>query len=111
MFKILTLNKIAQAGLKIFDTDKYEVSNNIENPDGIILRSYSMHDMQLPENLLAIARAGAGVNNIPVENAVKMELLFLIRPAQMQMQELKITGLLLSSRKIVDGIKWPSHDW
>lgn len=108
MFKILTLNKIAQAGLKIFDTDKYEVSNNIENPDGIILRSYSMHDMQLPENLLAIARAGAGVNNIPVEKCSKNGIVVFNTPGANAnaVKELTITGLLLSSRKIVDGIKW-----
>ena len=66
MYNILTLNKISQAGLGKLPHDKFNVGDDIANPDGIILRSYSMHEMELPESLLAIARAGAGTNNIPV---------------------------------------------
>ena len=66
MFKIQTLNKIAKCGLDNFD-EKYEVSDTIENPDGIILRSFKMHDMEVGDNLKAVARAGAGTNNIPVD--------------------------------------------
>ena len=63
---ILTLNKIAACGTDLFD-DKYTVGEDVQNPDGIMVRSAAMHDMELPESVLAIARAGAGVNNIPVD--------------------------------------------
>ncbi|MDO5479564.1 MAG: 3-phosphoglycerate dehydrogenase, partial [Clostridia bacterium] len=66
MFNILTLNKIAACGLKNFG-ENYTVSDACENPDGIILRSFKMHDMELPASLKAVARAGAGVNNIPID--------------------------------------------
>ena len=62
MFNIKTLNKISDVGLSKFDTAKYSYGNEVENPDAIMVRSASMHDMDFPESLLAIARAGAGVN-------------------------------------------------
>ena len=67
MYKIQTLNKISDIGTDIFDKSKYSVSEDCANPDAIMVRSAKMHDMQFGDNLLAIARAGAGVNNIPVE--------------------------------------------
>ena len=67
MYKIQTLNKISSIGTDIFDTNKYQLADKIDSPDAIMVRSASMHDMQFDENLLAIARAGAGVNNIPVD--------------------------------------------
>ena len=67
MYNIKTLNKISEKGLKYFSDSKYTVSDSVENPDAIILRSFSMHDMELPESLLAVGRAGAGVNNIPID--------------------------------------------
>ena len=66
MYNIQTLNKISKAGLSRLG-DNYKASDNAENPDAVLVRSASMHDMELPESLLAIARAGAGVNNIPLE--------------------------------------------
>ncbi len=66
MYKIKTLNKISKKGLGILGKN-YEISDDCENPDGIILRSFKMHDMELPESLRAVARAGAGVNNIPLD--------------------------------------------
>ena len=71
MFKIQTLNKIDPEGLKIFPLDKYEIASEFSTPDAIIVRSQAMHDMELPASLLAIARAGAGVNNIPVEKCTE----------------------------------------
>ena len=67
MFNILTLNKIAACGTDRLDKNEYTVCDDCANPDGIILRSFNMHDMELPSSLMCIARAGAGVNNIPVE--------------------------------------------
>ena len=70
MYYIKTLNKIAEAGLSKFDAAKYTVGDT-ETPDAIMVRSASMHDMEMPESLLAIARAGAGVNNIPVKDCAR----------------------------------------
>ena len=67
MFNVLTLNKIAACGTDLLDKSKYTVGDDIANPDAILVRSASMHEMELPSNLLAIARAGAGVNNIPID--------------------------------------------
>ncbi|MBR3577121.1 MAG: 3-phosphoglycerate dehydrogenase, partial [Clostridia bacterium] len=67
MFKIRTLNEISPFGLEKFDKANYEISSDFENPDAIILRSFKMHDMELPASLKAVARAGAGVNNIPID--------------------------------------------
>ncbi|PIY18387.1 MAG: hypothetical protein COZ15_00360, partial [Elusimicrobia bacterium CG_4_10_14_3_um_filter_49_12_50_7] len=67
MYKILTLNKIAKEGLDVFPRDKYEAGDAFALPDAIILRSFKMHDMELPESLLAVGRAGSGVNNIPLD--------------------------------------------
>ena len=66
MYNILTLNKISKAGLSRLG-DNYNVADSVENPDAVLVRSASMHDMELPSSLLAIARAGAGVNNIPLD--------------------------------------------
>ena len=67
MYKILTLNNISVAGLERLPRETYEVASEIQHPDGILLRSYNMHDMDIPESVQAIGRAGAGVNNIPVD--------------------------------------------
>ena len=66
MFRISTMNKIAAVGLDRFDRGQYEVASDLNNPDAVIVRSAKLHDMEMPETLKAIARAGAGVNNIPV---------------------------------------------
>ena len=67
MYKIRTLNNISVAGLERMPRAEYEVASEIQHPDGILLRSFNMHDMELPPSLMAVGRAGAGVNNIPVE--------------------------------------------
>ncbi len=107
MFKIQTLNKIAKCGLDNFDA-KYEVSDTVENPDGIILRSFKMHDMEVGDNLKAVARAGAGTNNIPVEEYAKRGIVVFNTPGANAnaVKELTIAGLFLASRKVTDAIDW-----
>lgn len=108
MYNILTLNKISKNGLARFNKDKFAISDDIENPDGIIVRSATMHDMALPENLLAIARAGAGVNNIPIDKCTEKGIVVFNTPGANAnaVKELVITALLLSSRKIIPSIDW-----
>ncbi len=108
MFDILTLNKIASCGLDKFGADNYTVSDTCDNPDGIILRSFSMHDMELGSNLEAVARARAGVNNIPIEKCTEKGIVVFNTPGANAnaVKELVIAGLLLSSRNIVGGIEW-----
>lgn len=108
MFNILTLNKIAECGLEKLNKTNYAITDNCENPDGIILRSYNMHDMEMPATLKAVARAGAGVNNIPLDVCSEKGIVVFNTPGANAnaVKELAITALLLSSRKIVDGINW-----
>lgn len=108
MYDILTLNKIAPQGLVKFDPAAYQVTDSCDNPDGIILRSFSMHDMVLPENLKAVARAGAGVNNIPIDACTEKGIVVFNTPGANAnaVKELVITGLLLSSRNVTGGIAW-----
>ncbi len=108
MYKIRTLNKISKKGLGVLKSDKYEVSDDCQNPDGIILRSFKMHDMELPDSLKAVARAGAGVNNIPIDKCSEKGIVVFNTPGANAnaVKELVICGLLLSSRKIVQGINW-----
>ena len=108
MYNILTLNKIAACGTDRLDKNEYTVSDDCANPDGIILRSFNMHDMELPASLMGIARAGAGVNNIPVEKCAEQGIVVFNTPGANAnaVAELVMAGLLLSSRKIVDGIAW-----
>ena len=108
MFNIKTLNKISSVGLDKFDKTKYTYGDDIENPDGIMVRSASMHDMEMPKSLLAIARAGAGVNNIPVEECAEKGIVVFNTPGANAnaVKELVICGLLLSSRKITRAIDW-----
>ncbi len=107
MFDILTLNKIAACGLENFN-EKYNVSDNAENPDGIVLRSFKMHDMDLPASLKGIARAGAGVNNIPVDKCTESGIVVFNTPGANAnaVKELVIGSLFLASRDVVGGIKW-----
>jgi len=104
---ILTLNKIAACGTDLFD-DKYTVGEDVQNPDGIMVRSAAMHDMELPESVLAIARAGAGVNNIPVDKCGEAGIVVFNTPGANAnaVKELVIAGLLLASRKIIPAIEW-----
>ena len=107
MFTIQTLNKISAVGTDRFSAD-YKVADKAENPDAIMVRSAAMHDMEFGDNLLAIARAGAGVNNIPVQRCAEEGICVFNTPGANAnaVKELVLTGLLMSSRKIVDGIKW-----
>lgn len=107
MYNILTLNKISKAGLTRLDAN-YNVADSVENPDAILVRSAAMHDMEFPESLLAIARAGAGVNNIPLDKCTEKGIVVFNTPGANAnaVKELVIVALLISSRKIVDGIEW-----
>ena len=108
ILNIKTLNKISNVGISKFDTDKYTCGDNVENPDAIMVRSASMHEMEMPESLLAIARAGAGVNNIPVADCTDKGIVVFNTPGANAnaVKELVICGLLLSSRKITKAIDW-----
>ena len=108
MYTIQTLNKIAAAGTKRFDTAAYTVTDTAENPDAIMVRSAAMHDMTFGSNLLAIARAGAGTNNIPVDRCAEEGICVFNTPGANAnaVKELVLTGLLLSSRKIPQAIAW-----
>lgn len=108
MYNIQTLNKISAIGTDIFDNSKYTVSDSVENPDAIMVRSAKMHDMQFGENLLAIARAGAGVNNIPVERCAEEGICVFNTPGANSnaVKELAVCALLLSSRKITEAAAW-----
>ncbi|MBE7024054.1 MAG: 3-phosphoglycerate dehydrogenase [Ruminococcaceae bacterium] len=107
MYKVQTLNKIAKIGLNVFD-DKYTFGDEVENPDGIILRSFNMHEMELPASLAAIARAGAGTNNIPIDKCSEKGIVVFNTPGANAnaVKELVIAGILLASRKVVQGINW-----
>ncbi|MFW5985771.1 MAG: phosphoglycerate dehydrogenase [Halanaerobiales bacterium] len=108
MFKIKTLNNISSAGLDFLRDANYTVSDEVENPDGILVRSYNMHDMELPSNLKAIARAGAGVNNIPLEKCAERGIVVFNAPGANAnaVKELTIAALLLSNRNIIEGVGW-----
>ncbi len=104
---IKLLNKIAKCGTVLFD-DKYTVKEDVENADAIMVRSASMHEMEFEPSLLAVARAGAGVNNIPLDRAADAGIVVFNTPGANAnaVKELAIAALLLSCRKIVDGINW-----
>lgn len=108
MYNIKTLNKISEKGLKYFSDSKYTVSDSVENPDAIILRSFSMHDMELPESLLAVGRAGAGVNNIPIDKCAEKGIVVFNTPGANAnaVKELTVLGLLIASRNVCDGVEW-----
>ena len=107
MFNIQTLNKISPTGLAVLDSN-YACSDNPANPDAILVRSASMHEMELSDNLLAIARAGAGVNNIPIDKCSEKGVVVFNTPGANAnaVKELVITGLLMASRKIIPAIEW-----
>lgn len=108
MYNIKLLNKISTKGLETLDGSGYSISEEIDNPDAIILRSFSMHDMEVPASLIAVARAGAGVNNIPVDKFSEKGIVVFNTPGANAnaVKELTITALFLASRKIVDSILW-----
>jgi len=106
MYNIQTLNKIAACGTDLFDKGKYTISDNPANPDAILLRSASMHEMDFNKELLAIGRAGAGTNNIPVDKCSEKGIVVFNTPGANAngVKELTIAGLLLASRKITAAI-------
>ena len=109
MYNVLTLNKIAACGTDLLDKSKYTVTDDAAaNADAILVRSASMHEMELPGNLLAIARAGAGVNNIPVDRCAEEGIVVFNTPGANAnaVKELVIAGLLISNRKVIEGYEW-----
>ena len=106
--KILTLNKISKTGLSHLEKKGYECSDSVTEPDAVLVRSASMHESPIPSSVKAIARAGAGVNNIPVDICSEKGIVVFNTPGANSnaVKELVIAGLLLSSRRIVDAIDW-----
>ncbi len=108
MKNIQLLNSISDVGLEVFDKAAYNLGTDVENPAGILVRSAVMHDMQFPASLCAIARAGAGVNNIPLERCAEEGIVVFNTPGANAngVKELALLALLLASRKVVAGIEW-----
>lgn len=108
MFNILTLNKISKLGLDKLDSAKYTCGDSFENPDAILVRSASMHEMELSENTVAIARAGAGVNNIPIPACSDKGVVVFNTPGANAnaVKELVICSLFLASRKVAAAVDW-----
>ena len=107
MFNIHYLNKISPKGTALWSED-YQTAENLEEADGILVRSAQMHDMELPENLLAVARAGAGVNNIPQTSCAEKGIVVFNTPGAnaRSVMELTLCGMFLASRDIIGGVNW-----
>ena len=107
MFHIHCLNKISPKGMALL-TESYEKTDALESTDAILVRSADMHEMALPQNLLAVARAGAGVNNIPLTSCAEAGVVVFNTPGANanSVMELSLCGMLLSSRDVVGGINW-----
>ncbi len=107
MYKIKTYNKISKTGLAAFD-DKYTIGDEVENADGAIVRSAALHDVEFPESLKAIARAGAGTNNIPIDRCSEQGIVVFNTPGANAnaVKELVIAAMLISSRRVISGIEW-----
>ena len=108
MYQIKTLNKISAAGLKALDAKTYAVSDSVADPDGILVRSADMLEYQFPQSLRAIARAGAGTNNIPIQRCSEEGIVVFNTPGANAnaVKELVVCALMMASRKIVQGSKW-----
>ncbi|UCE88710.1 MAG: phosphoglycerate dehydrogenase [Pseudomonadota bacterium] len=111
MYKILTLNNISVAGLERLPREHYEIASEIQHPDAILLRSYNMHQMEIPETLQAVGRAGAGVNNIPVAGMSQRGIPVFNAPGANAnaVKELVVAGLLLASRNICQAWDYARH--
>lgn len=107
MYNVLTLNKIAKVGTSRLGSD-YNVTDTCDAPEAVMVRSAKMHDMEFKDNLLAIARAGAGTNNIPVEKCAEQGIVVFNTPGANAnaVKELAVCGLLLAARKIPEAIEW-----
>ncbi|RKQ35655.1 phosphoglycerate dehydrogenase [Oceanobacillus halophilus] len=105
---IKTLNNIAARGLNVLNEADYKIDNDSENPDAIVLRSYNMHDYAFGDNLKAIARAGAGVNNIPIETCTELGIAVFNTPGANAnaVKEIVLTSLMASSRNLFKGVEW-----
>jgi D-3-phosphoglycerate dehydrogenase len=110
MFRIQTLNKISPLGLDLFPRDKYEIANDIDNPDAILVRSADLNNTEIPSSVLTIARAGAGYNNIPVQRCSENGVVVFNTPGANAnaVKELTLAAMLIASRDIVGGINWTS---
>jgi D-3-phosphoglycerate dehydrogenase / 2-oxoglutarate reductase len=108
VYTIKTLNNIAECGLNVFNNENFTISNDSENPDAIVLRSFNMHDMELDPNIKAIARAGVGVNNIPVNKCTERGIVVFNTPGANAnaVKELVLTTLMASSRNVFEGLLW-----
>ena len=108
MYTIKTLNNIAATGLAKLPEENFVIDNNAEDPHGIILRSFDMHNMELNKGLLAVARAGAGTNNIPIDKCTEMGIPVFNTPGANAnaVKELVLLGLFASSRRIIAGSNW-----
>lgn len=108
MFHVKTLNKISPIGLAALDSGKYTISDDQSSPEAILLRSAKMHDYKMNPELLCIARAGAGTNNIPVDSCVENGIVVFNTPGANaeSVKELALCSMLLASRNIVGGIEW-----
>lgn len=111
MYNIKLLNKIAKVGTDVFD-ENYTYGEDVQSPDAVLVRSASMHEMQFGDNLLAIARAGAGVNNIPTDRCAEEGIVVFNTPGANAnaVKELVIAGMLLAARDVVGGINWVSEN-
>ena len=111
MFQYKCLNPISQTGLGLFG-EEYKQTEDMNNADAVLVRSAKMHDMELPENVKVIARAGAGVNNIPVDACAEKGIVVFNTPGANAngVKELVLAGMLLASRDIVGGIEWVAHE-
>ena len=107
MYQIHYLNKISQQGTALW-TEDFALNDDMNAADGVLVRSANMHDMELPQNLLAIARAGAGVNNIPLTTCADKGIVVFNTPGAnaRSVMELTLCGMLLGSRNIIDGVNW-----
>jgi len=108
MYKIKILNNIKLSALKKLDSEHYEISADVENPDAIIVRSAKLHDMEFNPELLCIARAGAGVNNIPIDRCASNGIIVFNTPGANaeSVKELVLCAMLISSRDVIGGIEW-----
>ena len=108
MYNIKTYNKISEIGLKKFDADKYAYGDAIENADGAMVRSAALHDEEFPASLKAIARAGAGTNNIPIDRCSESGIVVFNTPGANAnaVKELVLAGLFISSRRVIPAIEW-----
>ena len=108
MFKILTYNNIAAVGLDRFPRERYEIASEIQHPDAVMLRSFDMHGLEIPETLKAVGRAGAGVNNIPVAEYTRRGIPVFNAPGAKSnaVKELTIAGMLLAARKIAPALAY-----